>query len=214
MPFNVPRNVREWMQIRQPDRVLQNRSAAGPGAGSMKGVSFGTNTDHERKGEYVSHSFKEVDEGVNNMLRNDTAKLVLAGVENEVAIYRKVSKYPRVFEQTLHGSPDGLKEWELHKRAMDLLMHSPSTLLQKALANFARHGPDSRISSNRDHVINAAREGRVADLLFSDGAESPGAADDLLNAAALQTLLHGGRAFVLDEKEMPVAGDVAAVLRY
>jgi hypothetical protein len=73
--------------------------------------------------------------------------------------------------------------------------------------------PDSRILSNRDHVINAAREGRVADLFFSDGAESPGAAEDLVNTVALQTLLHGGRAFVLDEKEMPVAGDVAAVLR-
>jgi hypothetical protein len=214
MPFNVPRNMREWMHIRQPDRVLQNRSAAGPGAGSMKGVSFGTSTDHERKGECVSHFFRAVDEGVNTMLRNDTAKLVLAGVEKEVAIDRKVSKYPRVFEQTLHGSPDGVEEWELHKRAMDLLMHSPSELLQRALANFARHGPDSRISANRDHVINAAREGRLAELFFSDGAESPGAAEDLLNTAALQTLLHGGRAFVLEKKEMPVAGGVAAVLRY
>jgi hypothetical protein len=97
---------------------------------------------------------------------------------------------------------------------MDLLMRSPLRLFQKALANFARHGPDSRNSSNGDHVINAAREGRVADLFFSDGSESPAAAEDLLNAAALRTLLHGRRAFVLEKKEMPVAGDVAAVLRY
>jgi hypothetical protein len=78
MPLTVPRNMREWMHIRQPDHVVQSRSAAGRGVGSMKGVSFGTNTDHERKGEYVGHFFKEVDEGVNTMLRNDTAKLVLA----------------------------------------------------------------------------------------------------------------------------------------
>jgi hypothetical protein len=64
----------------------KNRSPAGPGVGSMKGISFETNTDHERKGEYVSHYFKEGDEGVNTTLRNDTAKLVLAGVEKEVAI--------------------------------------------------------------------------------------------------------------------------------
>ncbi len=82
------------------------------------------------------------------------------------------------------------------------MMHSASEILQRALANFAKHGPDSSISSNRDQVINAAREGRVADLCFSDGAKSPGAGEDRCMA------------FVLDQKEMPVAGDVAAVLRH
>jgi hypothetical protein len=130
MPFTVPRNMREWIHIRQPEYVLQNRSAAGPGVESMKGVSFGTKPITSARMNAVSHFLKAVDGELNTMLRNDTAKLVLAGVEKK-----------------------------LHRRAMDLLVHSPSELLQKALTNFGRHGVDSRIPSNPDHVINAAREG-------------------------------------------------------
>ena len=118
----APRDIRVWMNNRQPDHVLDNRSAGGPSVGSMKGVSFGTSTDREREDEYLSHFFKEVDKGVNHLLRNDTARLLLAGVEYEVAIYRRISAFPRLFEKAVLGSPDGLPASELHKRAMDVVM--------------------------------------------------------------------------------------------
>jgi hypothetical protein len=38
--------------------------------------------------------------------------------------------------------------------------------------------------------------------------------EELLNAAALQTIRQGGRAFVLDEQDMPVKAPAAAVFRY
>jgi hypothetical protein len=38
--------------------------------------------------------------------------------------------------------------------------------------------------------------------------------EDLLNAAAIQNLRHGGRAFVVKAPEMPVAAEVAAFLRF
>lgn len=92
-------NLHVWMQTRTPDHVLDNRSAAGPSAGSMKGVMFGTSADREREDEYLSHFFKQVDKGLQGILRSDTAALVLAGVEYEVALYRKISTHPRLLEK-------------------------------------------------------------------------------------------------------------------
>jgi hypothetical protein len=43
----------------------------------------------------------------------------------------------------------------------------------------------------------------------------PGPQDeDLLDFAAVQTLMHGGRVHVLPEEQMPETEPVAAVLRY
>ena len=223
----VPQNFRDWLATRQPDHVLENRSAAGPSVGSMKGVSFGTNTDREREDEYLSHFFKEIDNGINTLLRDDTAPLLLAGTEDEIAIYRRVSTHPRLVDQYVHGSPDGLSESELHRRAMDIAMKLCSLPLQSAIAEFEKQRDKGRVSLDTQSVIKSAWEGRVADLFLSQRAEfigrwneetyqvergSPG--EDLLNAAALQTVLHGGQAFGLEAEDMPEKHEVAAVLRF
>jgi hypothetical protein len=54
----------------------------------MKRVVFGTNSDRERHEEYLRHFFKEVDKGVNRILEGRAGPLILAGVEEEVALYR------------------------------------------------------------------------------------------------------------------------------
>jgi hypothetical protein len=223
----VSQNFRVWLATRQPDHVLENRAAAGPSVGSMKGVSFGTNTDREREDEYLAHFFKEIDNGVNTLLRDDTAPLLLAGTEDEIAIYRRVSTHRRLLDQCVHGSPDGLSERELHRRAMDIVTRVCSLPLQSAIAEFEKQRDKGRVSLDAQRVIKSAWEGGVADLFLSQRAEfigrwnkktyevesgSPG--EDLLNAAALQTVLHGGQAFGLEAEDMPEKHEIAAVLRF
>jgi hypothetical protein len=99
------------MDEREPDHVLDNRSAGGPSVGKMKGVLFGANTDRERH--------KEVDKGVHHILLGHTAPLILAGVEEEVAVYRHVNRYFRLIEQAVLGSPDAFEPNALHDRAME-----------------------------------------------------------------------------------------------
>ena len=223
----VQQDMREWLKIRQPDHVLDNRAVAGPSVGSMKGVTFGTSADRERENEYVSHFFKEVDKGLNTLLRADSAPLLLAGVESEVAIYRRVSSNPRLHEKAVNGSPDGLPDQELHRRAMEQIMQSYSKPVEKALSDFEKYRDTGRISTDHHEIVRAAWEGRVLDLLISEGAELRGTwneekrdietdnpREDLLNAAALQTVLHGGQAFVLEAKKMPLSQEAVAVLRF
>ena len=48
-----PTNLQAWLNSRQPDPVLANRSSAGPSVGAMKGVVSSTSTDREREDEYL-----------------------------------------------------------------------------------------------------------------------------------------------------------------
>jgi Bacterial archaeo-eukaryotic release factor family 3 len=164
---------------------------------------------------------------VSAFLRGDTAPLLLAAVESEVAIYRRVNSYPRLNEKAVNGSPDVLSDAELHQKAMYVIMQSHSEALEKALSDFEKRHDTLHISGDLYSVIKAVWEGRVTDLFFSEDAEFRWAwnktdnqidennhPDDLLNAAALQTVLHGGWAFVVPAKDMPLPQDVVAVLRF
>jgi len=223
----LPQDMETWLNNRQPDHLLDNRSLAGPSVGSMKGVPFGTSTDKDRDEEYLTHFFKAVDSGVNAILRNDPAPLVVAGVKYEVAIYRRVNTYHRLLDRMIDGSPDGLPSRTLHERAMEVVMQTPSEPLQKSLAHIEKHRDNSRVSTNADAVVRAAWQGRVSDLLVSDGAErwgkwneekqdiEPAAQpEELLNAAAVQTIRHGGQAFVLRPSDMAIPAELAAALRF
>ena len=110
---SAPQSLQIWMNAREPDQVLDNRSAGVLSVGKMKGVLFGTNTDRERHEEYLRHFFKEIDKGVHHILLGETAPLILAGVEEEVALYRHVNSYPRLIEQAVLGSPDAFEPDEL-----------------------------------------------------------------------------------------------------
>jgi hypothetical protein len=223
----VPKSLEVWMNSRQPDHMLASRSSAGPSVGRMKGVVSGTNTDREREDQYITHFFKEVEKGVSAHLRKGTGPLVLAGVEYEIAIYRRLNSYRPALENAVIGSPDGMPDRTLHQRAMELITSTFTERLRKTMTDVREHAGTLRSSTDPRTVVQAAFQGRVLDLLVADNAEYWGAwngetqdvdtgnrREELLNAAALETLRHNGRAFVLNESDMPVKGAVAALFRF
>jgi hypothetical protein len=225
-----PQNMRAWLNTRQPDHVLESRSYAGPSVGSMKGVTSGTSADRDSGNEYLAHFLKEIEKSVHSLLRDESAPLLLAGVEYELALYRKANTYQRLSEKAIHGATDHLAPRELRQQALDTAMQLFSEPLQKALADFEKQQNNGRVSLDVREILRAAHAGRVADLLVSDAAERRGLwnderhqieipaneddAEDLLNVAALQTLTHSGRAFALQPQDMPQQAEAAAVFRF
>ena len=221
-----PTNLHAWLNDRQPDHVLANRSSAGPSVGGMKGVASGSNADREREDEYLRHFFKDVDKGVTAHLRSETAPLLLAGVEHEIAIYRRVNSYKPTLEKAVSGSPDGMRDRTVHERAMEVVTSTFSEPLQRIMTTIPECVGTPGASTDARSIVQAAFEGRVLDLVIAANAEyfgvwnedtysvEAGRGEELLNAAALQTIRHGGRAFVLDERDMPVKAAAAAMFRF
>ncbi len=214
----APQDLNAWLKSRMPDHVLDNRASAGPSVGAMKGAMFGTNTDPDRHDEYLAHFFKEIDKGLHKILASQILSLLLAGVESEIALYRKVNSYPHLLEPAVHGSPDGLSQGDLLARAIETVRHSFSAPLNKVLEEFKDLRHTTRFSFRIPEILKHTQEGRVSDLLLCHDTiredVKPGVADyDLLNVAALQTLLHRGQVFAIRRSEMPGEADVAALLR-
>jgi hypothetical protein len=225
----APESLHVWLNNRIPDHVLDNRAAGGPSVGSMKGVLFGTNTDRERLDEYLAHFFKEVDKGVHKILLGETAPMIVAGVDSETAIYRRVNSYPRLLNRAVHGSPDGLTLVELHDRALAIMRQTFSAPLSKVMTEFQDYRDRNRVLFSLDEILVAAYKGRVSDLLLRDDAvqrgvwdddtqvctrNDNGAGEDLLNLAALLTISHRGQVFGLKAHEMPDRVESAALLRF
>ncbi len=229
LPHSAPRNYDEWMNTAKPDHDLDNRSIAGPSSGTSSGILFGTSVGKEKKDQYLLHFYRAVDNGVHEALRNDPAPLVLAGVEYELSLYHAVTQDEHVVPGGVHGAADGLKGGELHARALELANEYFKAPVRKALATFDEAGAERRSITVKE-IVPAAWDGRIAQLFLHETAEyrgvfrvethqikkhdTNGDEEDLLNAAAVQTLAHGGNVFVLPGEEMPNGVAAAALFRW
>ncbi len=230
LPAETKTTWAEYMNTAKPDHDRNNMGSAGPSSGTSKGIMQSTVTDREDWAEYMAHFFKQVDKGVGEVLRGRTEPLVLTAVEYEIPVYRSVNTYPHLCEETVHGAPDGLKGGDMHARALDALDRSYLQDIEKVLAEW-NHKVGGRASSHLKDVVTAAHDGRVLTLLISDSQEKTGVFDeatnsvkgketgtasdeDLVNAAAVQTILHAGRVMVVPQSKMPDGTALAAVFRY
>jgi hypothetical protein len=191
---------------------------------------FGTGSEREHKDEYLTHFFGQINHGVNETLRGKSEPLVLAAVEYEIALYQNVNTYPHLAKETVHGAPNSLKAGEMHARALDAMMRCYDMKVDSALAEY-NHKAGGGASNRLKEVITAAHDGRVLTLLVSESLATTGTFDetthtvkgratgtpedeDLINDAAVQTILHAGQIFVVPNGKMPNGAPLAAIYRY
>lgn len=228
LPEGTPTKVSDETLPTQRPGDYENRFSGGPSTGSMSGVRFTTNTERETKSEHLAHLYRRVSQSLEDMLRDSGAPLVLAGVSYEISLFRRSSEYPHIAEDAVQGSPDGMRREDVHRRAIEAVGPSFESRLNRALARFEEEG-SGRTSTRIQEIVAAAWDGRILDLILAQDAEYPGSYDpathrirkdpllgeeDLLNAAALETLLHAGEVFVVPASKVPHGAPAAAVYRY
>jgi hypothetical protein len=230
LPASVAKSFDAFMNSAKPDHVTDNRASPGPGSGSSKGVMFSTSTDREDKDEYLAHFYKQIDRGINEILRGKTEPVVAVGVEYELALYRSLNTYPHLTEEAVQGAPNSLKAGEMHARALDAISRQYERQVDGALAEY-NHKVGGGASNRLKDIVPAAHDGRVLTLLVSDSAEIPGSFDettykvkgresgtsedeDLINDAVVQTILHAGQVFVVANRKMPNGAPLSAIFRF
>jgi hypothetical protein len=228
---NVPHSLEEAAQASLPGRELQFRSAAPVGGGRWAQVFYGGGDVAEATKVRLHRYCHLIDRGLRDKLREEHAPLVLAGVGYILHLYREVSEYPHLAEAEIEGNPGHLSLEELRARAWEIVRPHFQREQAEAGARYRQFAGSPRATSNLQHIIPAAHQGRVESLFVVSGQQHWGAYDpetnavflhesiapgdeDLLDRAAIQTFLKGGAVYVVPPEDMPVEGPIAAVFRY
>jgi hypothetical protein len=229
-PRSVPTTLEDAMALNPPDHDLENRSSAGPGSGTgtgpghTRGVRFGTGGGREAKHAHLADFYKIVDRGLSDLLRGWGTGLILAGVDEDTTIYRGINSYPRLVPGSLHGSPEHTLDGDLLRDGAALLRDASRMRQTKALAHWKEKVSPARFLTDLYAILPAAFEGRVHKLHLTSSADLTGVferddyqscgPEDLLNLAAVQTLLHGGEVCAVPQAAMPGGAAAAAILRF
>jgi hypothetical protein len=182
--------------------------------------------------------FRTLDAALHEMLREESAPLVLAGVEYLWPLYRAANTYPHLTEGGVAGNPHGLRPDELHAKARKLVESHFARPEREARARFeeiaGRQGAgrtDIRALDRVADVVPAAGAGRIDSLFIALDRQAWGRVDDaslaaethssrepgdedLLNRAALETYLKGGAVFAVPSERVPGRTPAAAILRF
>lgn len=228
LPKATPKTLAEALAFDPPDHDLMNRSASGPSTGAMHGVQFGTGSGRETQHAYLHDFYRAVDRGVNELLRSNQAPLILAGVDEDMAIYRSINTYANLLEQGIHGSPGAaITHAQILRHAHDIALFSIERQVALEMADSKERFTPARFSIDLDTILRAAAEGRVSDLYLDESGQRIGTFDgkvfgsranwhdeDLLNVAAVETLSRGGAVHSLPSHLMPRGAMAAATLRF
>lgn len=212
LPAAVPGSLEAAVGFDQPDHVL-NRAPAGPSNGAKRGVQFGTLTDRESVPVYLHHFFEVVDRELKPTL--DGKPLLLMGVHEEVAAYRRAAKYAHILTPDYPGNTDFLTTSDIAAVAADACRAHHQLLAERVFAEYLEMPDRGRTLADVPAVARAAAEGRVHRLCVRTGTEIAGPnGEDLVNPAVVETLRAGGEVFMLPQDKMPPAQPLAAILRY
>jgi Bacterial archaeo-eukaryotic release factor family 3 len=228
LPKGTPRTLDEAMNFDAPDHDLMNRSSAGPSTGAMRGVQFGTGRGREAQRAHLHDFYNAVDRGVNEVLRSQQSPLVLAGVEEDVAAYRSVNLYPHLVEKSIPaGAGEPLVSSHISRQARDAVLFDLERRAELRAGELRERFAPARFSTDLDAILRAAAEGRVSDLYLDENGQRTGnfqgkvfgghanwQDEDLLNVAAVETLLSGGAVYPLPSHAMPRGAVAAAMFRY
>jgi hypothetical protein len=230
-PPNTPRSLEEWLNTRMPNAAPERGAGEAKEAGEPVG-SFTSTQDRDNKDEHVANFLRVIEKAVFDRLREEKYPLVLCGVDYMRAMYKSISNkgghnYRLLLEEGVSGSPESLKGPEMHARALKAAQEFFSRPARKALELWNNVAGTERALTKLPEIAKAAYEGRIAHLFAADDARAMGAFDrdrmemvaqgrqqDIVNAAALQTLSFGGDVFIVKGEHVPAGGQLAAITRY
>jgi hypothetical protein len=236
LPEGIPQNLDEALAADDPEKQLQVRTGTSPSTsegGMRAGMFHGHGPGDEEQKARIERYLNLVDAGLKEILRDQRAPLVLAGVDYLLPIYRQVSEYATLMEDGISGSPEELRPEELQKQAWPIVESYFRQEMEKVIEEYQQLANTEKATDQLEVIVAAAFYGRVDKLILAVGTqmwgifnrdtgkvvhyqEGQSKEDDLplLDFAAMQTLHNGGSVYTLEPGEMPTDSPVIAVFRY
>lgn len=229
---NVPDSLAQALRFDDPEQRFQFHTSTGSpmGRGDRRAMFHGHDVE-DQETERILRYFKMLNAGIQELLGDSNAPLVLAGVDFLLPLYKKANKYPHLVEEGIEGNPETLSAEELRAQAWQLVQPIFLEDREEAVQRYHNLAHTEQTSSDPKQVIPAAYHGRVGLLFVSLGEQRWGAYDpdrdavslhpealpgdqDLLDFAAAHALLTGGEVYAMAPEEMPGDEPLAALFRY
>lgn len=222
----VPQGLKEALGKDLEEGHLQFHS----GGSSATDVIFhgqGIGSASEKKREILKY-FREIDKTLKDILLDERAPLMLAAVDYLVPLYQEANSYPFLFTKHIPGNHEHTSTEQLHKFAWDQIQGHFEKFRKESAIRYRGLADRPKGSHEIDEIIAAAMVGRVDTLFIKKDQKWPGTYNAqahkvrleegqpcLLNQAAVQTILNGGKVFLMDAENMPEStGDMQAILRF
>lgn len=227
----LPEDLADALKYDDPERQLQFHTRAARGDGRRAAVFHGHGVGVDDSKDRLLRYFREIDSALTETLKGERAPLILAAVDYFYPIYREVNSYPNLIEVVIPGNPELLSAEELHARAWELLQPHFRQEQERAATRYHEAVSAGLVSNSLDSVLRMAHQGRIDSLFVAVGVQKWGRFDpetlgiemrdepdvgdeDLLDLAAVATVLNGGDVFAVQPSDVPGGGEVAALYRY
>ncbi|HDR14067.1 MAG TPA: hypothetical protein ENN79_00990 [Desulfobacteraceae bacterium] len=227
---DMPKSMAEAFQYESFERQLQFHTGTSGGSGKRAAMFHGHDAREEEK-ERILKWFRTIDEELAVLFAGDESPIVPAGVEFLFPIFKEATSYPHRVVEGIRGNPEELKPEELHALAWPILEPIFSKSREKAVSRYRQLAGTGQTTTDVKEAVLAAYHGQVdvlfvavgvqvwgyfdpdANTVYVNGDLKPGD-QDLLDAAAVQSILNGGTVYAVEPEHVPDRAPIAAVLRY
>ncbi|MFB0509810.1 MAG: hypothetical protein ACETVX_04885 [bacterium] len=226
---NLPKSLAEALKYDTFKKQLQSFTGGPSRTGKRGAIFYGAGIEDNK--EHIHQYFQQIDKGLHDLLKEERAPLVFAGVEYLFPIYKEANTYPHLIDKEIPGNPDLLSAKELHDKVWTIVQPIFLKSQNDAAAQYKELAGTGQASDDIKLIIPAAYQGRVELLFVSLDIQQWGKFDssqnkvhlhpkaepddeDLSDLAAIHTLLNQGAVYAVKPEKIPNNLPIAAIFRY
>lgn len=226
---SMPRSLTEVLGVEHRERTIV------VGSGGPRGhspVYHGQGKDDSVRDEEIARFFRVIDKALWEVLRDETAPLVVAATERHHPLFAQVCRYPHLLHEGLRGNFANTKLEDLHAKAWPIVQRHLVERHKDVLERYGNQISRERATDDVSAIARHAVSGRVRELIVEDKShlwgrmdKSTGAIelhakqmdphdDDVIDDIAEAVILRGGDVYAFEKGKLPTKSPVAAVLRW
>lgn len=212
----IQQGMKEVEKYYEFDRSMENQGGLVPNPQNRNGQGELRPT----KKDLVEEYFRNVVVGLRKIVLTNRTPIVVAGVDYLHPIFKEAANGLNVIPQGIHGNPDDMKAKDLHARSWELVEPHFNKEKEKNREAYGDWAGTGKTTYDISQIVPAAFNGRVDTLFVSKGTPQWGRFKpdtqevemhdkfsygdiDLVSRAAVQTILNGGNAYVVDNGDLP-----------
>ena len=229
----IPNSISEILKHKGQEKELQSHSGTRGDSGKRSAMYHGHSADNKNNDEKILNYFRGVDEFLRESLGNDKAPLILTALDYLQFLYRQVNTNSALLSEGITLNPDDLSMEKLHSRAWQIMGPLFAKKMNEAIDKYKEFSgkAKNKVSNELEEIITASYGGRIDTLFVSEGLQVWGKFDshqkkleisskmqegdeDLLDFAAVNTILNRGTVFNMDREHIPGNEKMAAIFRF